>query len=77
MFLALFSSPFGSFPNRSQGIVKGFTELGFKTQVQPLSSFRESYGLEADEDEGQDDDEEEDEDMEDVDGESGDDSGDE
>ncbi|KUJ07759.1 zinc metalloprotease-like protein [Mollisia scopiformis] len=52
-------------PIMEEGIVKGFTELGFKTQVQALSSFQESYGLEADEDEGQDDDEDEDEDMED------------
>ncbi|KAG4434010.1 hypothetical protein IFR05_010492, partial [Cadophora sp. M221] len=33
------------------GIVKGFTTSGFKTQVQPLSSFQESYGLVADEEE--------------------------
>jgi hypothetical protein len=46
-----------------QGIVKGFTDSGFKTQVQPLSSFQESYGLEADEDEheGHDDEDEDDE----------------
>lgn len=31
--------------------MKGFTESGFKTQVQPLSAFQESYGLEADADE--------------------------
>lgn len=54
--------------------MKGFTEMGFKTQVQPLTAFQESYGLEADEDEGQDD-EDEDEDMEDgTEGESGEDS---
>ena len=57
----------------NQGIVKGFTSLGFKTQVQPLSSFQESYGLEADEEE--DPNEEEDEDEEDD--EDGDDSDDE
>ncbi|EKD13113.1 uncharacterized protein L3040_007817 [Drepanopeziza brunnea f. sp. 'multigermtubi'] len=34
-----------------EGIVKGFSELGFKTSVQLLSSFQESYGLEADGDE--------------------------
>jgi hypothetical protein len=39
-------------------MVKGFTELGFKTQVKPLSDFKESYGLEGGEEEG---DEEEDE----------------
>jgi Zn-dependent M16 (insulinase) family peptidase len=42
-----------------QGIVKGFTDSGFKTQVQPLSSFQESYGLEADENEGHDDEDDE------------------
>ena len=41
-----------------QGIVKGFTDTGFKAQSQPLSAFQESYGLEADEDE--------DEEMEDA-----------
>ncbi|CAL3963099.1 unnamed protein product [Diplocarpon coronariae] len=40
-------------PIMQDSIVKGFTDLGFKTQVQPLSSFEESYGLEADADEGQ------------------------
>lgn len=50
--------------------MKGFTELGFKTQTQPLSSFQENYGLEAgeDEDEGDEDSEDEegsDEEMED------------
>ncbi|KAK2630019.1 hypothetical protein QTJ16_000839 [Diplocarpon rosae] len=49
-------------PIMEEGIVKGFTELGFKTQVQPLSSFQESYGLEADEDEGPGGDEAEDKD---------------
>lgn len=49
-----------------QGIVKGFTDYGFKTQVQPLSSFQESYGMEADEDEGQDDEEEDDEEGSDA-----------
>ncbi len=44
--------------------MKGFSKLGFKTQVQPLSSFQESYGLEADGDEEQDE-EDEDEDMDD------------
>ena len=38
----------------NQGITKGFTTSGFKTQVQPLSSFHESYGLEGDEDEDED-----------------------
>ncbi len=41
--------------NGKQGLVKGFSELGFKTQVQPLSSFQETYGLEADGDEDEDD----------------------
>ncbi|CZR67502.1 related to metalloprotease 1 [Phialocephala subalpina] len=59
-------------PIMEEGIVKGFKELGFKTQVQPLSAFQESYGLEADEDEGQDDEEEETEDG--SEGESGEDS---
>ena len=55
----------------SQGITKGFTTSGFKTQVQPLSAFHESYGLEGDEDEDHDDDDEdEDEEMDDVDGET-------
>ncbi|KAF8850832.1 zinc metalloprotease-like protein [Acephala macrosclerotiorum] len=61
-------------PIMEEGIIKGFTEMGFKTQVQPLTAFQESYGLEADEDEGQDD-EDVDEDMEDgTEGESGEDS---
>ena len=51
-----------------QGLVKGFSELGFKTQVQPLSAFHESYGLEADEDENEDDDEEEGDEDEDGEG---------
>jgi hypothetical protein len=54
----------------NQGIVKGFTDSGFKTQVQPLSAFQESYGLEADEDEGQDDDEEDEDELDEEDGES-------
>ena len=45
--------------NTTQGIVKGFTESGFKTQVQPLSAFKENYGLEADDDEDANDDDEE------------------
>lgn len=50
-----------------KGIVKGFKENGFRTQSQPLSSFYESYGLEADEDEaGNEDSDDADEDMEDV-----------
>jgi hypothetical protein len=49
--------------------LKGFTSSGFKTQVQPLSAFHESYGLEGDEDEDHDD-EDDDEDMEMDDGES-------
>jgi len=55
-------------PIMVEGIVKGFTDAGFKAQSQPLSAFQESYGLEADEDE--------DEEMEDVEeeGESGEDS---
>ncbi|KAE9366409.1 zinc metalloprotease-like protein [Stipitochalara longipes BDJ] len=54
-------------PIMEEGITKGFTTSGFKTQVQPLSSFHESYGLEGDEDEDHDD-EDEDEEMDDVDG---------
>ncbi|TAQ89497.1 hypothetical protein B7494_g2193 [Chlorociboria aeruginascens] len=38
-------------PIMEEGIVKGFTESGFKTRVQTLSSFHEDYGLAADEDE--------------------------
>jgi len=45
--------------------------MGFKTQVQPLSAFQESYGLEADADEDQDGGEDEDEEMEDGDSEGG------
>lgn len=30
--------------------MKGFTESGFKTQVQPLSHFQADYGLAADDD---------------------------
>jgi hypothetical protein len=37
-----------------QDLVKGFSEEGFVASVQPLSSFREDYGLEAD-DEDEDD----------------------
>jgi hypothetical protein len=53
----------------NQGIIKGFTASGFKTQVQPLSAFHESYGLEGDkgDDEHDDKDEDEDEDVEDGD----------
>jgi hypothetical protein len=43
--------------------VKGFTDSGFKTQVQPLSHFQADYGLGADEDEAEDE-TEEDEDAE-------------
>ncbi|PMD34524.1 zinc metalloprotease-like protein [Hyaloscypha variabilis F] len=58
-------------PIMEEGITKGFTTSGFKTQVQPLSAFHESYGLESDEDEDHDDeDEDEDEEMDDVDGET-------
>jgi hypothetical protein len=38
-----------------QKMIKGFTELGFKTQVKPLSDFKESYGLEGGEEEGDED----------------------
>jgi hypothetical protein len=48
----------------TQGITEGFTKSGFKTQVQPLSAFHESYGLEGDEGEDEHDDDE-DEEMED------------
>ena len=51
----------------SQAITNGFTTSGFKTRVQPLSSFHENYGLEGEDDEDHDD-EDDDEDMEDVDG---------
>ncbi|KAH7306100.1 zinc metalloprotease-like protein [Rhexocercosporidium sp. MPI-PUGE-AT-0058] len=54
-------------PIMEEGIVKGFTTSGFKTQVQPLHSFQESYGLEADEEEDQNDDVEDEDDGEDGD----------
>jgi hypothetical protein len=44
--------------------VKGFTDSGFKTQVQPLSHFQTDYGLAADEDEAEEDTDEEGEDAE-------------
>lgn len=47
--------------------MKGFTESGFKTQVQSLSHFQEDYGLAA----GSDDEEEEDVDEEMYDSETG------
>ncbi|PMD59938.1 uncharacterized protein K444DRAFT_561618 [Hyaloscypha bicolor E] len=56
-------------PIMEEGQLKGFTSSGFKTQVQPLSAFHESYGLEGDEDEDHDD-EDDDEDVEMDDGES-------
>lgn len=64
--------------NIQQGIVKGFEDSGFKTQVQPLTHFQDDYGLKGgdddDEDEGgEDDDDEGDEDAEMSDG-SGDES---
>ncbi|RDL41373.1 Zinc metalloprotease-like protein [Venustampulla echinocandica] len=45
-------------PIMEEGLVKDFTDMGFKTQTQPLSSFHESYGLEAGE--GEEDDEDSD-----------------
>ena len=50
--------------NVQQNIVKGFTDSGFKTQVQPLSHFQTDYGLAADEDEAEEETDEEDEDAE-------------
>jgi hypothetical protein len=50
--------------NVEQNIVKGFTDSGFKTQVQPLSHFQTDYGLAADEDEAEEDTDEEGEDAE-------------
>jgi hypothetical protein len=44
--------------------LKGFTDSGFKTQVQPLSHFQTDYGLAADEDEAEEDTDEEGEDAE-------------
>ncbi|CAG8970962.1 hypothetical protein HYALB_00000943 [Hymenoscyphus albidus] len=44
-------------PIMEEALVKGFTELGFKTQTQPLSAFQESYGLEGGDDEDEDEDE--------------------
>ncbi|KAH8598208.1 putative zinc metalloprotease [Bisporella sp. PMI_857] len=55
-------------PIMEEGIVKGFSDLGFKTQSQQLSNFQEDYGLKGD-DEEENDDEEDDEDM-DMDGQS-------
>ena len=40
--------------------MKGFTESGFKTQVQPLSHFQADYGLAANEDEAEEGSDEED-----------------
>jgi len=37
-------------PGLVEGITKGFTESGFKTQTRELSSFYDDYGLQADED---------------------------
>jgi hypothetical protein len=42
--------------------VKGFTDSGFKTQVQPLSNFQSDYGLPADEDEVEEDSEDDEDD---------------
>jgi hypothetical protein len=53
-----------------QGLKKGFESSGFKTQVRPLASFQEDYGLKADEDEEDDEGDEEDDEM--MDGEEGD-----
>lgn len=50
--------------------MKGFKDNDFKAHSQPLSSFSESYGLEADDDEGEEEEDGEDED-EDEDGEEG------
>ena len=44
--------------------MKGFTDSGFKTQVQPLSHFQTDYGLTADEDEADEESEEDDDDAE-------------
>ncbi|KAH6673051.1 Metalloenzyme, LuxS/M16 peptidase-like protein [Halenospora varia] len=48
-------------PIMEEGLTKGFMETGFKTRVQPLSSFTESYGLEGDEDQGDEEDDDDDE----------------
>lgn len=56
-YLSLFSRFYIS-TNYPQGITKGFTESGFKTQTQDLSTFYDAYGLQANED---DEDEDEDE----------------
>jgi hypothetical protein len=53
-------------------MVKALGDMGYKTQVQPLSHFYEDYGLEADDDENEgDEDDDEDEDEEMTEGESG------
>lgn len=62
MFAPLISVIFAN--QLCQGILKGFEELGFKTESQPLSHFYESYGLEADEEDEDDEDDDVDEDDE-------------
>ena len=54
-------------PIMEEGLVKRFTETGFKPEVKSLSFFQDDYGLKGDEGGGEDG-EEEDEDM-DLDGE--------
>ncbi|KAK3325722.1 Metalloenzyme, LuxS/M16 peptidase-like protein [Apodospora peruviana] len=55
-------------PIMEESMVKALSEMGYKTQVQPLSHFYDDYGLKADEDEGNDDEDEDDDSEEESDG---------
>ncbi|KIN03849.1 hypothetical protein OIDMADRAFT_158735 [Oidiodendron maius Zn] len=50
-------------PIMEEALQKGFTDSGFKTQVQLLAHFKEDYGLKGDENEDEDDDDEYDDDV--------------
>ncbi|KAM7195297.1 Presequence protease 1, chloroplastic/mitochondrial [Rhypophila sp. PSN 637] len=53
-------------PIMEENIVKSLSAMGYKTQVQPLSHFYDSYGLEGDDEEDGDDDDDDDDDEEDM-----------
>jgi len=53
-------------PIMEEKIEKALSEMGYKTQVQPLSHFYDDYGLKADEDGEEEDDDDEDDDDEDM-----------
>jgi len=64
-------APFATVPKHlltftAQKIEKALSEMGYKTQVQPLSHFYDDYGLKADEDGEEEDDDDEDDDDEDM-----------